>query len=276
MHPATAVILAHGSAGLIWSPVDRRMGTVSQQNPLEISWTRSAGSALGAVSSAVLLSTLGVAGTLTGAALGSLVITVGGTIYSNSLQATRQRVLKSTVRGDQPSARARDDRNLGDAADIPAQEHTSAPLPELDDPRPGTPWRQVLRDLPWKHITWVAAALFTVAMALILAFELTTGRAVSSYTGGSSTNTRSSIPGFDGSDTQPNQPTPSEAPTTDPEQQQTEAPQDEQTEVPQDEQQTEAPQDQQQTEAPQDQQQTEAPLEAPPTDAPQQPENPGG
>lgn len=56
---------------------------------------------------------------------------------------------------------------------------------------------QVLRGLPWKRISAVTAALFGVTMAIILAFELTTGRAVSTYTGGTSeSNVGSSIPGF--------------------------------------------------------------------------------
>ncbi|MDN5756803.1 MAG: hypothetical protein L0H32_13745, partial [Micrococcaceae bacterium] len=59
---------------------------------LEISWIGSVGSALGAVTSAVVLSTLGVGGTIIGAALGSLVITVGGSIYSQSLQRTKDHV----------------------------------------------------------------------------------------------------------------------------------------------------------------------------------------
>ena len=49
---------------------------------LEIDWLRTIGGALAAVSSAVLLSTLGAAGTIIGAALGSVIVTVGGALYS--------------------------------------------------------------------------------------------------------------------------------------------------------------------------------------------------
>ncbi|MGB6003925.1 MAG: hypothetical protein WBG36_04805, partial [Ornithinimicrobium sp.] len=63
----------------------------TEKQRLEINWTNSAGSALGAVSAAVLLSTLGVVGTLLGAALGSLCITVGGALYTHSMNVTKQK-----------------------------------------------------------------------------------------------------------------------------------------------------------------------------------------
>ncbi|MGB6005146.1 MAG: hypothetical protein WBG36_11100, partial [Ornithinimicrobium sp.] len=57
----------------------------------------------------------------------------------------------------------------------------------------------VLRSLPWKRIIGLTAALFAVTMAIILAFELTTGRAVSTYTGGTdNTGVGTSIPGVKG------------------------------------------------------------------------------
>jgi cytoskeletal protein RodZ len=51
------------------------------------------------------------------------------------------------------------------------------------DQRPA--WRTVLGGLPWKRLVVIAVGLFVAAMATILAFELATGRAVSTYTGGS-------------------------------------------------------------------------------------------
>src|SRR4051812_50137347 len=51
-----------------------------------------AASALAAVSSAVLLSFFGVAGTLIGAALASVISTVGATGYSASLRKTSERL----------------------------------------------------------------------------------------------------------------------------------------------------------------------------------------
>ena len=172
-------------------------GAVSKENRVEISWVRSLGSALGAVSSAVLLSTLGVGGTLIGAALGSLVITVGGAMYARSLQATKERVIRTAVRTDRSRLRA--GRDPQDAPGEVSQENPPATLTEEDDPSAGERWKRMLCDLPWKRLIGGAAVVFVIAMALILAFELTTGRTVSSYTGGSSkTESGTSIPGFDG------------------------------------------------------------------------------
>lgn len=174
------------------------MGVVSdgsEQNRLEINWVRSAGSALGAVSAAVLLSTVGAAGTLIGAALGSLVITIGGAIYSHSLERTRQRVVGARSRGTPREAASGTQAQMANA-------RSNARLreaPESDGPPPGESRARMLRGLPWKHIIATAGALFGIAMAVILAFELWTGRPVSSFTGGTSGTVKgTSITGVDG------------------------------------------------------------------------------
>lgn len=197
---------------------------------LEINWVQSTGGALAAVSSAVLLSTFGVAGTLIGAAIGSLVITVGGAIYSYSIRTTRQRVaMAQTVAAARiglAQARVREasdevaeevaegtPRAADDAAEDLAEaevdlDRAQAVLedePEEADER--LDWRGVLGGLPWKRIAAGATAIFVAAMLVILAFELVTGRAVSSYTGGSDPDRRTSIPVIGGGgDSAPEQP----------------------------------------------------------------------
>src|SRR3546814_15525436 len=59
---------------------------------LEIDWVKTLAGALAAVSSAVLLSTLGAAGTLIGAALGSITLTVTSAFYSQGLAKSRQKL----------------------------------------------------------------------------------------------------------------------------------------------------------------------------------------
>lgn len=162
---------------------------------LEISWIGSVGSALGAVTSAVVLSTLGVGGTIIGAALGSLVITVGGSIYSQSLQRTKDHVGERVNVGrpkprpsngaQPPHATARDAGPVGTSVD------------EVDKPSKDA-GRGILQRLPWKHIIGVTVALFAITMALILVFELSAGRKVSSFTGGTSGTGGTSIPGISG------------------------------------------------------------------------------
>ena len=63
-----------------------------QHDRVVINWVQVAGSALAAVSSAVLLSTVGVAGTIIGAAVGSVVVTAGSSIYAHDLEISRARV----------------------------------------------------------------------------------------------------------------------------------------------------------------------------------------
>ena len=76
-----------------------------QHERVAINWFQVAGSALAAVSSAVLLSTVGVAGTIIGAAIGSVVVTAGGSIYGHYLEVSRHRVAAA-----QSVARARKTR----------------------------------------------------------------------------------------------------------------------------------------------------------------------
>jgi hypothetical protein len=220
-----------------------------EQNRLEINWVNSLGGALAAVSSALVLSTLGTAGTLIGAAMGSLVITVGGAVYAHSLRVARARlaasrtVLVRTRGGGLAEVRSGPDGSEGaDGAEATEEEAS-----------PGR-WRQLLRELPWKRIVVASAALFAVAMAAILAFELATGRPVSSYTGGTSDTDRgTSVPGLGGRDEAP--PGGEEAP----------APQEQQDEVEQDDQQPEP--------APVEPTPTEAePVEPAPTPAPVPPQ----
>ncbi|MGB3257645.1 MAG: hypothetical protein WBG89_02820 [Ornithinimicrobium sp.] len=163
--------------------------SVAEKQSLDINWTNSAGSALGAVSAAVLLSTLGVVGTLLGAALGSLVITVGGALYTHSMNVTKEKAGAAASRLAKPRQPER----------VDAPKSGQAPEP-LETPLAQEPRGQVLRGLPWKRIIGLAAALFALTMAIILAFELTTGRAVSTYTGGTdNTGVGTSIPGVKGS-----------------------------------------------------------------------------
>ena len=202
----------------------------------ELNWVQSLAGALAAVTSAVLLSTVGVAGTLIGAALGSLAVTVGSAVYSYSIRATHDRVSTAgTVaatrighgrsRGasspDEPAAGAA----VTDEEVAAAGENLHPAQAALEDGKkpPAAGFTTVLAGLPWKRIAVVATGLFVAAMLVILAFELVTGRAVSSYTGGSDSDRRTSIPGLGGGRGQDDpgeqddpQPTPGEAPSGEP------------------------------------------------------------
>jgi len=168
--------------------------TEAEKQRLDISWTNAAGSALGAVSSAVLLSSLGVVGTLLGAALGSLCITVGGALYAHSMNVTKEKAAAAARKAKQQRPRESVPQR-GENRD-----ESTTPQQAPAKPAPAKESRgDLLRGLPWKRIIGLAAALFAVTMAIILAFELTTGRAVSTYTGGTdNTGVGTSIPGVSG------------------------------------------------------------------------------
>lgn len=191
---------------------------MTEQKPrIEFNLVQASAGSLAAVTSAVLLSTVGVAGTLIGAALGSLVLTTGNAVYSYYIRVTKARIanaqMAAALRIGLAQNRVRD-ASADVASDGPVSDvdHVADELAaidqdldraqavleqgDLDDATPG--WRSVLAGLAWKRILLTSTGIFVAAMALILAFELATGRAVSSYTGGSDPERRTSIPGLGG------------------------------------------------------------------------------
>jgi hypothetical protein len=170
--------------------------TADPSPKLDIDWLKTIAGALAAVSSAVLLSTLGAAGTIIGAALGSVIATVGGALYSQGLARSRERLAQAqslALRrvGIAQAEVRRASRNQGDDPAVDAHlAHADERLGEAkadlgaiaDEPAVG--WRERLVVLPWKRISLVAAGLFVTAILAITAFELLTGESVSSITGG--------------------------------------------------------------------------------------------
>jgi hypothetical protein len=159
---------------------------------LEINWIQAAGGALAAVSSAVLLSTVGVAGTIIGAAIGSVIVTVGNSVYPYYLAASKERVAAAAVVAKE-AARTRGRTRTGATSTtemrMPADERDQADeeVREAEETATqGTNWREIFSKLNWKRIAVAAAGIFVLAMGAILTFELVSGHSVSSYTGGSS------------------------------------------------------------------------------------------
>jgi hypothetical protein len=163
---------------------------------LEINWVQAASGALAAMSSAVLLSTVGVAGTLIGAALGSIAFTIGSAVYSYYLRVSRARVAAAArlraewVRG----------RRTEHGMDLPPPVTPEMELPPEPGAAPPPRWRHALGAVPWARVAVAAAGLFVVVMGVILGFESLTGRPVAAYTGGAAgDSTGTSIPGMGGS-----------------------------------------------------------------------------
>lgn len=126
-------------------------------------------------------------------------ITAGGSVYSHTLKRTKERVAASGLGARRPRGQTTtwvsDDHDTGSLDD--PDEHANDAESEAGPVKES--WRQVMRELPWKRIAGLSVGLFAVALAIILVFELSTGRPVSYYTGGSpSSRTGTSIPGLGG------------------------------------------------------------------------------
>lgn len=171
----------------------------AQKQRLEIDWLKTVAGALAAVSSAVILSSLGAAGTLIGAAVGSVVVSLTSSLYSTGLRRSRERVAlaqSSALRKvgvAQAEVRRAARRRASETAVEGHLEHAESQLVEaqvqLDEitaqAQPAGGWRERLAGLPWKRIALVALGFFVVAVVAITVFELIAGRPLSSITGGS-------------------------------------------------------------------------------------------
>jgi len=197
---------------------------------IDIDWVRTLAAALAAVSSAVLLSTLGAVGTVIGAALGSVVASVGTAIYAQGLARSKQRVARAQhtamhrialAQGEVRKAQQRGvGSTTGEAHLEQAESDLAAAERQLDSASETAtlpPWRERLAALPWKRIGIYAAGIFLIAVVVISAFELMSGRSVSSYTGGGDSGRETTFFGG-GSDTREREqreprPEPSPAPS---------------------------------------------------------------
>jgi hypothetical protein len=178
----------------------------TQTDQTRIDWLKTAAGALAAVTTAVLLSTLGAAGTLIGAALGSVAVTVSSQLYAQGLARSKRTMAKAQetalakvgiAQAEVRRAGRRQDQTGAVRAHLEvADERLDQARTELDE---AAPTQGALRDrlllLPWKRIGLMTAGLFLVALVAIASFEALTGRSVSSFTGGSDKGSSSTFTG---------------------------------------------------------------------------------
>jgi hypothetical protein len=168
----------------------------SEPSPrLGLSLAQVAGGALASVTAALAASQLGVGGTISGAAFGSVVSTVAATLYAHSLKTAAQRLRNTRTVLVLP---ARGGPSQSDPAAVPPTlDGSDVREAEVDDgalERSGPPGRpaggdpadarpgHVLTRL-WKPVLGLAALVFVLAMATIAATELLIGHPVSAGTG---------------------------------------------------------------------------------------------
>lgn len=144
--------------------VEEEIENTEEETPepatLGISPAQVLGSAAAAVSSALLASRLGVTGTLIGAAVASLMATVGGAVYTYSLRRSSQVILQTTVR------------------------QRGADVVVTESARPAGPSRVPWRRLPWRRLVLGAVTVMALALLAITALEMIAGRSVTSITTG--------------------------------------------------------------------------------------------
>jgi hypothetical protein len=170
-----------------------------------IDWTRTIAGALAAVASAVLLSTLGAVGTIIGAAVGSIVVTISSALFTQGLSSSKRSLAKAQASAMQKvgiahaevrRAERTDDTEVQEGHLEHADERLEEAHEELDAAAlAATPlsWRQRLALLPWRRILIGAGVLFLVTVVVITVFEVIAGRSVSSFTGGSSDDSGTTI-----------------------------------------------------------------------------------
>lgn len=134
----------------------------------DISWFQVAASVLAAVTSAWIASSLGVAGTLIGAALGSFVVTISSAIYARTLDKGKTLIVQ-TASGAVVEKDVDDDEITAAFDEVSEAEHSPVRRAEiLDNPR---------RRLRWKTIVTTALVVLGLSLAAMGAYEVVTGDA---------------------------------------------------------------------------------------------------
>ncbi len=150
--------------------------------PLGLSPAQIAGSALSAVSAAFVASWAGTTGTLIGAAVGSVIATIGAALYTSSLRRSSEAVRRAASQVRQTSRitstlpRTTTDARPQESVVLPGT--TPENFPENS---PGTTsWRH---RLPWGKVLLASLAVTVAALGGITVVEAITGRPISSYLG---------------------------------------------------------------------------------------------
>jgi hypothetical protein len=145
---------------------------------INLNLTHVAAAALAAVTTAVLGSVLGAAGTLIGAAGASVITTIGTTLYQASLERSRERV-HSLAQRTRPLSSSRERSGTGAS-------HSAAANAALGDeqltgstrgPQPGDRSRRFMT-LRWGAMIVGALGAFMLAMMVITSFEWASGETV--------------------------------------------------------------------------------------------------
>ncbi|MGY1771534.1 hypothetical protein [Blastococcus sp. SYSU D00813] len=202
------------------TPAERPDEAADEPKKTTLSPVQITAGALASVSSAVVASFFGVAGTLIGAALASVISTVTAALYTNSLSRTNERLRQVRVQLAGPGSPG---RTAADAtAELPRTTAGTAgtaaetrALPAALDPRRAPAPRRGPR---WPRVAVYAVAVFGLAMVIVTGIEVVGQQPVSALVGAeeaSSTTTLGELTGDSSSgDEDPGTPVPTPATTS--------------------------------------------------------------
>ncbi|WP_036194125.1 hypothetical protein [Nocardioides aequoreus] len=187
----------------------------STPRKLELSPVQVAASALAATSAAFVASWAGTAGTLIGAALGSVIATVGAATYTYSLKRTSELARRTAAQVREgallPNGLPRTRGRVDETAVMPPVEDGATPAEAGEDV---AWWRRFDprgKQLPWGRVALASAAVMLVTLAVLTSFEGVTGRSVSdTVTGDDSSRTTVGNVFRGGGDTRDEEPAPQE------------------------------------------------------------------
>jgi hypothetical protein len=157
---------------------------------IDLSLTQIVGGALAAMTAAALGSTLGVAGTIAGAALASVIAGVAGSLYTASLRTGGEKV-RTVFRGPTDAATAPPvpvapattviaGRAVEDTQVLPEWD----PLPLEKAAKAATHGRSREKvSVPWRRAVAVSLSVFALAAVLITGYERVSGASLSGGTG---------------------------------------------------------------------------------------------
>lgn len=162
---------------------------MSEDQPkFKVSVTQVVASALAATTAAVLASYLGVAGTIAGAALASVVVTIGSAFYRHQLDKTRARLRASAL----ADLRARSQRQAGRAASQGPADADDDPA-EAVDPVTDSATVPAVRRITPLRVTVVAVAVFALSLGIITTIEAFAGEPISDTVHGRTGGSRFTI-----------------------------------------------------------------------------------
>jgi hypothetical protein len=136
--------------------------------------------ALAAVTAALIGSTMGVAGTVVGAGLASVISTVGGTLYLRSIQRTRDgvRTVRAKVVGRSGGATVLVSTDDSEPVPEPGDEVEASDEPVAEERPPAEK-----RRLRWPVLVVTTVAAFALGMAAVTGVEWLRGESLSGGSG---------------------------------------------------------------------------------------------